>query len=294
MAGRMLAAGLAAWLGAASPALAAQPLPLDYDRDGRPLVAVELTGGEAYDFVLDTAAQHTVLGEGLVTDLALSPDPDSRARMQGASGVIEVPMYRLQRLAVGEKVIEDGLYLSVPPTAHADGPPHDGILGQDVFAHGRLAFDFEAGTVDLDAPDGDAEALSLEARRMLGGFFLVDVTVDGVATSALVDTGASESFANDALRDALEPFDTPLTAATERRGISQHPMTLWQGHAAVVDLGGVSVPATAIDFTASPVFATFSLSDRPALVLGMDVLRQLGGLVIDYEAGTVSVRGAGG
>jgi len=49
-------------------------------------------------------------------------------------------------------------------------------------------------------------------------------------------------------------------------------------------LGAVMVDSVEFEFTDSPIFQTFGISDQPAIILGMDVLGQLPGFAIDYRS----------
>tara|TARA_R110002073_G_scaffold75329_6_gene183831 strand:- start:636 stop:1601 length:966 start_codon:yes stop_codon:yes gene_type:complete len=261
--------------------------PINFDRDGRPTAEVRINDRAQFAFAIDTAAQRTAISGTVIDALALQPDPEMQAQVHGVGGAATVPMYRLASLELGGRRLEDGYYLR-PVGAHAGNSPHDGILGHDMIATGRIVFDFAGRTVRFGAVSSEGLGDSLPATVMFGGFFLVDISIDGVVTTALIDTGASTSFANAALRDALglAEGEGGLQAVTEVMGVTREAMRLETGFTGDVEIGAVRLADAAIVFTDSPVFATIGLTDRPAIVLGSDVLRRLPGFALDYEAHT--------
>jgi predicted aspartyl protease len=280
-------AGLTAALSfAASSSACAQAqsaAPIVFDAEGRPSAQVRLNDEADFLFAVDTAAQRTGLGAPVLERLALEPNPEEVAQLHGAAGVVTVPMYPLASVEAGGRRIEDGLYLSLTGAHDRGGHAHDGILGQDVFmGAGRIAFDFNAMIMRFG---GETRPGGAPAELMYGGFALVDIAIDGVATRALIDTGAARSFGNPALRAALG--HNGLAARSEIRGVSQDALQLQTGRVEAIRLGRTGVHGVDLDFADSPVFRTFRLTDRPAVVLGMDVLGCLSGLTVDYEAGQV-------
>ena len=256
---------------------------LVFDAEGRPSARVTINEQAEFLFAVDTAAQRTGLGAPIIEQLALEPDPEMVARMHGVSGVVTVPMYQLASIEMGARRLEGEHVLSLTGGHDQGAHAHAGILGQDVFAGSQLVMDFEAMELGFDI-SAEVLATSLDAELMLGSFVVVDIEVGGVATRALIDTGAARSFANSRLLHELAMPGAELTQTTERRGVSQQEIAVIQGLVPAYRIGDVAVPATPLDSINSPVFATFGLSDQPAIVLGMDVLGQLPGFAIDYQS----------
>lgn len=257
--------------------------PLVFDAGGRPSAQVSINDQAEFLFAVDTAAQRTGLGAPIIDALALEPDPEMMAQVHGVAGVVTVPMYQLASLEMGERRIEGEHVLSLTGDHDQGGHAHEGILGQDVFAGSQLVMDFQDMELGFDL-SAETLATSLDAQLMLGAFVVVDIEVGGVATRALIDTGAARSFANSPLLHALAEPGAQLVRTTETRGVSQEEIEVIQGLEPVYQMGDVAVPATPLDSIDSPVFPTFGLTDQPAIVLGMDVLGQLPGFAIDYES----------
>lgn len=256
-----------------------QTAPITFDAGGRPSATVRLNDARDFLFAIDTAAQTTVIGQGVVDALGLEPDPHRQAQMHGSSGVVMVPMFAIPRIEFAGRVVEDGYYAR-PAAAHGENIGHDGILGQDVFAGGTLRLDFAAGRVTLDGPLPGSEGMPVE--RMFGNFILAEVMIDGVAATAVIDTGAAMSFANPALMAALGVLSDELDTRTSNQGVSQDEMETVEGYRGRITLAGETVDGP-LAFSDAPIFSMFGLTGRPALILGMDALGQLGAITIDYE-----------
>lgn len=272
-----------------SPAWSQAAAPLVFDAEGRPSAQVRVNDQADFLFAIDTAAQRTGIGAPIIDALELVPDPEQVGRMHGVSGVVDVDMYYLDMLQLGERRVENSLVVSLTGGHDLGGHSHEGILGQDVFASRRLELDFEGREARLDPAIPAEASASLPARFQLGGFALVDIRIGDVDVVALIDTGAATSFGNIALLHELTSPADRITVREEVRGTSQDAIEIYAGLSAPVVFDAVTVDNQALEFIDSPVFNTFRINDRPAIVLGMDVLGGLPGIAVDYEAETVSI-----
>ena len=255
-----------------------------FDAGGRPSAYATVNDQHEYLFAIDTAAQRTALSSRIVDELNLTADPENRARVHGAAGARYLDMYRLSSLELAGRRIEDGLFIGAAVAHDDDDLGHDGILGQDFFAGQQLVFDFEAETVafgDLSIRDL-GERLPLEL--MYGGFAIVTIEVGGVSTRAVIDTGASESFANPVLMRALDLDPSQLTQAEITAGVTQQSSIRIEGYTGDIVIGDVVIPSVAFEFTDGSIFNTFQMGDAPGIILGMDALGRLPGFAIDYSA----------
>lgn len=281
---RQAAVCLAVFLTAAGASARAQSAsPLVFDADGRPSAQVRVNDAGDFLFAVDTAAQRTGVGAPVIDALALEPDPVQRAQLHGVAGSVNVPMYQLASIEVGARRVEESYAVSLTGGHDQGGHAHEGILGQDVFVDQRLEMDFTDMELRL-APSHDAPAQSrLEADLMYGGFALVDIEVGGVPTVALVDTGAALSFGNEALLAALARPGERIQVRDEIRGTSQDVIAVKSGLTRPVEIGSTTLESLPLEFIGSGAFDTFRIDDRPAMVLGMDILGRLPGIALDYE-----------
>ena len=264
---------------AADPALT-MPVVLAVRADAydRMTLAVSIGTQGPFRFLVDTAAERTVISTGVVSQLKLAPH--ERGVVVGVAGRREVDTVDVDDIRYGN-VSYDGL---VAPVLEASDLGADGIVGLDGLADHRVLFDFAHNRVIL-ADAHSTEALGdfdivVTARRRQNQLIQTDADIDGVRTNIVIDTGADTSIGNRALQRALA-----------RRG--------GKGGAMLHSVTGQDIPAdyeliseiaidkltihnTAITFADAPTFAALQLEKRPTLLLGMRELRLLRRFAIDF------------
>jgi hypothetical protein len=193
----------------------------------------------------------------------------------------------VKELAFGPFSRKDLLLPSLPRTMLGC----DGFLGLDAIEGTRVTFDFERRELRIDQPRGLAIQPRLDMARikMQGGSGYLrtgDCWVDGVKTTAFLDTGAEVSMGNPSL----------LAALRRKRRV---PDTL--GNIVLVGITGGEVEGQIIPvrtilmqnlkFTDGilaivdvPNFTTWQLDHKPAFLMGMNFMRQFASVSIDYRA----------
>ncbi|MCS6624453.1 aspartyl protease family protein [Roseibacterium beibuensis] len=167
-----------------------------------PTVKVRVEGREIIALI-DTGAQYSVIDRRLVAalppqrrplfDMPLVAYGVGGGSQMGRGTTVEVG---LPRLTVGKL---RAAILDLGPLASEDGLNTPLILGRDVLEHLVLALDPARRHVRLIARDAfvrPPDLVPTEVRRS-GGGMVADVTVEGVAVNAVVDTGASSLLALD-------------------------------------------------------------------------------------------------
>ncbi len=242
------------------------------------LVPVSINGTPAVPFILDTGAGGTVITPATRARLGLSPAGDDV--VVGADGVESLAKtYRLASVRVGAEETRD--------VNAAEDPLDDvlaidrtigGVLGRDVLGGYDIELDFEHKTMRLSRPAGATRAgtIALPFHELPSGLFTVDATLDGTPVQAVVDLGASASVAN-------PRAGGPATAETRSaRGVGQQTLTLSKKRFDRFALaGGPAWSGPTLYVADLPVFATLGLSDRPAMILGLDFLGDRL-VVVDY------------
>ncbi len=269
-----------------APAFAAQfSAPLAFDSAGRPLIAVTVNGQGPFPMVLDTGAAATGLSPATVERLALQEA--GRARVHGASGAQDVPLYRLESVTVAGLQRQQQMGAVLPNNPSAEG--HAGVLGASTFIGTRITFDFTANAFHVD-DSADRAALTgplltpVQFRHRTFAFFTVHV--DGVEAQAVLDTGARRSVANGQLRAALgfTDNDARLRAVDDIGGATSHSTETVGADARAIHVCGHDFGGFEIAFADLPVFPQLGLDAGPGLILGMDILRRAKTLTLDYAS----------
>lgn len=269
-----------------APAFAAQfSAPLTFDSAGRPLIAVTVNGQGPFPMVLDTGAAATGLSPATVERLALQEA--GRARVHGASGAQDVPLYRLDSIAVAGLQRQQQMGAVLPNNPSAEG--HAGVLGASTFINTRITFDFSASTFHVDdstnRPTLEGALLTpVLFRHRTFAYFTV--RVDGVDAQAVLDTGARRSVANSRLKAALgfTENDARLRPVEGVGGATNHQTATVGADARAIHICGRDFGGFEIAFAELPVFPQLGLSDAPGLILGMDILRRARSLTLDYTS----------
>jgi hypothetical protein len=201
-------------------------------------LAVHVNGAGPFQFVVDSGADGTVIGQRLASSLRL---PTLGCfRLHGTAGATLVPAVHADSLRVGGSVLKSLSAPVLPESAIGA----DGILGINALTGQRLKLDFDARTVTLedaghrqDAPAAEAGEIVVTARRQRGQLILAAASSANIKMLAVIDTGAELTVGNNALRRQV---------FGGRSGLELHPVNLISvtGQAVVADL--VVVPELTI------------------------------------------------
>lgn len=265
--------------------------PLTADDRGRPLADVRINGAGPFSLVIDTAAGGTVLSPRTIERLALQPS-GQRARIQGASGAMDVDLYRLDRIEIAGLTRENLVAVPTPPDS-ASAAQHEGVLGMGVFANSRVEFDFAGSRLNIDTGANRAplaNAVRVELRNRI--FALAPISIGGVNATAVIDTGARATVANARLREALgfAENDPRLREAESIGGATSHRTPTFAAEVTPVVFAGHDYGALDLNFADLSVFNAMQLTDAPAVILGVDILRRAQSLTLDYTSAEVALR----
>jgi len=262
--------------------LTEQPMRIGRDEGSRMTMPVEIAGS-TYDFVIDTGSQRTIIATELAQKLALPQLPP--VEIVSMAGRVTVPVVTLSGLRYGDHFVEQMDALSI---GHAD-LGGAGLIGLDGLKDKRLTLDFKARRMDIGksrrAPkaQSDPDTIVVEARSRLGQLILVDSRIDGKRVSVILDTGAEISVGNMALFNKLKvkkllipPTPTTLTSVT---GVDVPALfTVVRS----ISIGSVALENVPMVFLDAAPFAELDLADRPAMLLGMRMLRMFDRVAIDF------------
>ncbi len=260
-------------------------LPTTRDHIGRVVVQATVNGKGPFRFIVDTGATHSTITPDLVHALGLTPSETSTVLLNGITGTTQVSAVMLDKLQTGDLII-DGLLAPVVWTPIMAGA--DGIFGAAGLTDKSLSVDFQRNRVEISGgvqAAVRAQALRIHATRVTHGLMVLPLQVGRVRALAVIDTGSERTLGNLALRDALNE---------RRRGGAVAQVTSVYGATAQVESGEIwRAPTIMIDslrindvevvYGDFHVFKVWDMQDKPAMIIGMDVLGTVGSLGIDFK-----------
>ena len=312
---RGLIAGLTAaiGMGVASPA-AAQDIPQEPEPgfDTGPIqlltnlftrvgAAVFINNRGPFTFVIDTGAGTTSIADTLADQLALPPlAPVLVHGITEARVTRSVAVNRLQLSGLGFRNL-------TCPVFSRDQLGADGLIGLDVLGRFRLRFDVVRRSASLTMRGvaiimgGDVQTGSRIRRDGLravtgrfGQMMLTQVTVDGQPTVAFIDSGAQYSIGNLALQRAIAARRRDggrLSRTVPIYGVTGQSLSAELARVDDLRLGATRLGAAPMLFADLHCFQTLGLGNRPALLIGADLLGRFREVTLDFPADTVTFTG---
>ncbi|NJC05666.1 putative aspartyl protease [Sphingomonas kaistensis] len=238
-----------------------------------------------FRFLVDTAADRSAVSRQLATKLNLPAGRD--AVLHSVSGASRVNTASLRGMQVATRTLPD----VTAPLLDADHFGADGILGTDVLRSAMVRFDFRQRQLSISpssrakSAGSEPNTIVVEARRRSGRLIVTEAELDGQRLTVVLDTGSEVSVGNLALRRALERKGR-LTGEKPMILGSVTGSTLPASYIMVqrLDVGGVMLEGLGIAFAEAHTFKAMGISDRPALLLGMNALQAFDSLTIDMQA----------
>lgn len=251
----------------------------------RMTVGASVNGRGPFRFLVDSGADRSVVGLDLARRLALPPGRP--VTLHGMAGSSRVETVRVERLRVGTSEIEGG---NVPalPEAYLGA---QGLLGIDALAGQRLMIDFDAKTITVQdtravpARPLGREEIVITARRRRGQLILTEASAGRTGIHAVVDTGAEVTVGNMALHAAVfrNPRRAPPAIPTTLISVTGQEVAASMVVLPEIRIGELTLRNVALAFADVPPFAKFGLADRPAILLGTDVLETFRRVSLDFR-----------
>ncbi len=264
-----------------------------FDQARRMLVPVMLNGRGPFGFVVDTGANRSVVATEVATACGLPSA--GRADVHGIAGAEPADLAGVRRLAVGS-VVSSGLTLPILPRAQLGA---DGLLGVDILKGRRMSLAFDQNRFEISTSGQGAELgegtnsrirpynapIPVSAAYRNGQLVILDAQVADVRVSAFIDSGAQVTVGNIALRDAVvrthpdfgpRLAPVPLISATGQTARGEFaPLPRLR-------LGGMQIDSVLGIFAQLHIFDLWNLNDRPAILIGVDVLRHFDDVTLDF------------
>lgn len=297
---RMLVAGGASIAVGPVPAFAQQEaIGSEGQRRGRATVPVFLNDQGPFQFVVDTAANASVISSDLSERLQL--ESIGEIGMHTLIGREVVPAVRAMRLESGAL---DVRFLRLAVGLRSAIAGLDGLLGCDLLVDSKVILNFR-GTQRVRIARSNAPARNFLDRmssetpqvvageRRFGNLLMIPAWIGGDAAIAVIDSGAEGTILNRAA--ARTGRATPLVPADgQRRRRIQSPtgeattgeaMSLPSLRFAGISISGL--PVAVGDFHS---FEIWGLADQPAIIIGLDILRLFDVVHIDLKRNELSLQ----
>jgi len=280
-----------------APALTTPPEPVlildaSLDIDDRLTVPVTVNGQGPFEFVVDSGADRSVLSAPLADRLGLAQGPNVLVHGVGGSQLTHTAR-------VGELVAGDTRLSSVNlPVLPPERVGADGLLGVDILEGRNVIMDFRKRQLEIRRSRSSLDfvrlprEVSVVADDRFGRLTVADCRVAGAKALAFIDSGGGVSIGNMALSRAI--------ATRRRRHDDVRPARLLTASGEIsvgeyriapsLTLGDLRMTNVPIAFADLHIFDVWRLNDRPALLLGVDILKLFSRVELDFGAGRLRLR----
>lgn len=305
LAGEAAAQVVAEPVPAAAPPMAAQPLPeaplmlLDAAMDpaDRMTVEVLINGQGPFDFVVDTGADRSVVSLELAQRLGLPRGPD--VIVHGVGGFGPAPTAAVALLKAGDTELRD----SELPLLSTERLGGDGLLGVDILDGRNVVMDFRRRRLEVRRSPGRStefrrpREVTVHADARFGRLTVVDARIGGVRCVAFIDSGAGGSIGNAALARAINIRLRKKNPSMPVRLLgAAGEVTLGEFRVVRrVQMGDLRIENLPLVFADLHIFDLWNLNDKPAVLIGVDVLKMFARVELDFGGEQILFRlGKGG
>jgi len=250
---------------------------------------VTINGQGPYDFLIDTGANVSCVSRKLAQQLGL--EPTAPAKVHSVVGVQTRPAVLIHQLRVGERDRRRVRAPSLP----LQGTDLGGLLGVDWLKGQRLTLNLRENKIDITRSRAETPKVGsviVPAKLRWGQLTIVDADMNGRDIQALIDSGSEVALCNDKLRELvtrIDPSQAPGKVKTlvHLQTIMGEPFVGEQIYLPFLRLGGVRMGNVPVVHADAHVFKVWGVDDRPALVLGMDLLSEFRSVSMDFGRRTV-------
>ncbi|HAH10285.1 MAG TPA: hypothetical protein DCL54_12495 [Alphaproteobacteria bacterium] len=283
--------------GMQSPALAQPSKPEAYGSAptlllsaGRPGVRVKVNRQGPFEFLIDTAASHTVVAPSLLQQLNLTPQTGTTVFAITVQGRVETRYVPIASIITAGVQVKDllGISLELPGDL-----PVKGVLAADFLSNFMVDLDLRSQELRFYPPSANLRPFRsgyVKGQFNEYGFIMLPAEVDGHRATAFLDTGAQKSIANESLGRLLARRGVRIdeTVSLQLKGVQGTRLATEGREVRQIKLGPIRWNSREILVSELPVFEQIGLGQTPALLIGIDMLRSRR-VILDYERARVAV-----
>jgi hypothetical protein len=263
--------------------------PTTRDSIGRIWAPVLINGKGPFRLVLDTGASHSAVIQRVVDTLQL-PVRSKAAWLRGVTGSAVVSTVKVESLEFGELRVDD-VTLPIVPDAFGGA---DGVLGGDGLQDKRILIEFRKDRISVARSHGSLPPVGyavLPFKYSHTRGMRTEITVGGIKTIAVIDTGGQATVGNNALREALARARRERAPRLDAiQGVTEEVQQGTWVRVPSIIAGGLVVKNVGVMFSDLHIFDQWELRSKPALLVGMDVLGVIDTLIIDYKRGELQIK----
>lgn len=255
------------------------------DAFARITVPVTINGLGPFDFMVDTGANRSCISTTLAARLAL---PD------GGKVVVNTIVGRRTRQSVLVDRLQVGgraqRRVKVPVLPFV-GTNIEGLLAVDWLRGQRLVLNMAEKHVAITTSRRDVSTLKsvvVPARKRIGQLTIVDADMGAKPISCMIDSGAQLSIGNPTLRKMLDPKIEGKLEKVTMVSVTGETFVGDMMYLPFLRVGGVQMGNVPVVFADLSVFGLWGLADKPALVLGMDLMAEFTVVSLDFGRSTVT------
>jgi predicted aspartyl protease len=255
----------------------------------RMTVDTHVNGTGPFSFTIDTGADRSVVSDRLASRLSL---PAGRTvTVYGIAGPTSVSTVQLDSLRIGQRESKS-IAAPVLPERFLGSP---GFLGIDALRDQRVLMDFKRNRITIaksarEAMEGEDGVIVVTGRSRFGQLILTDARIGGIKVNAIIDTGAENTIGNLALRRMMAKKGAINGQMTAIVGVTGAEMPAEASSIARIRLGGLQLNNMPIAYADVRTFSLFGVGDKPAILVGMDVLRGFERVAVDFKQREVRFR----
>jgi predicted aspartyl protease len=255
----------------------------------RMTVETHVNGTGPFGFTIDTGSDRSVVSDRLALHLRLAAG--TAVTVYGIAGPSSVSTVMLDSLRVGQRE-RKGVTAPVLPERSLGSP---GFLGIDQLRDQRVIMDFKRNRITIansarEAMEGEEGVIVVTGRSRFGQLILTDARVGGIKVHAIIDTGAENTIGNLVLRKMMAKRGDIKGQMTSIIGVTGAELPAEASSIPHIKLGGLELAHMPIAYADVQTFKLFGIDDKPAILVGMDVLRGFERVAVDFKEREVRFR----
>jgi len=243
---------------------------------------VMIDGHGPFKFLVDTGANRSCIRREVAAELKLTAGPPSPVNT--IIGLKMQPSVRIDRLQIGGRHQRrvTAPVLSIPDMEV------DGVLGVDWLKGQRLTLNMRDNQLEIGRSRKDypgPNTVVVPAKKRAGQLAMVDADVGGRPISAIIDTGSQVTLMNAPLRGEAERTrrkDKPGPVPVGLLSVIGERFTGHMYNMPFMRVGGITFGNAPVIYADTHVFEIWDLKTKPAVLLGIDLLREFESIALDF------------